>query len=913
MDYKDTVNLPKTDFPMRGSLPKTEPLRLEEWEKNDIYKKMVARNKGKKKFTMPDGPPYANGSIHIGHVLNKVLKDIVIKYKNLQGYRAEFIPGWDCHGLPIEMNVAKTLGDKKTDVSKKEVRELCRKEARKWVDHQMVQFKRLGVMAEWDRPWLTMNPDYEANEIRVLAKINEKGTLYRGEKPVNWCPTLQTALAAAEVEYHDHKSPSIYLKFYVENTGPLAKLKGKTAFVIWTTTPWTIPANLGISLNANFDYGAYNVDGENLIIATELAEHVSRDTEKAFENPVQIWKGAEFDRMEAQHPFMERKSLLMLGDHVSLDAGTGCVHTAPGHGMDDYIIGMKYDLPILSPVGPGGLYTEEVPKYEGMHIWKANKAIVKDMTESGHLLGFKEIVHSYPHNPRGKTPLIFRATPQWFIRMDGESTLRQDTLKKINDDIKFVPEWGRPRLESMVTNTPDWCLSRQRTWGVPIPVFFCTSCEAALADSEIMIKIADAMDKDQRGIEAYFDEPVETFVGDRKCADCGGAEFKRSGDILDVWFDSGVCHTSVQEKEEGLENPADIYLEGSDQHRGWFQTSLLSSMAAYGTTPYKALITHGFVNDAQGLKMSKSKGNTVDPAKVIDQYGAEILRLWVAYEDYGQDVSVSDEMFKQVSDTYRRIRNTMRFLLGNLDGFDPSKDKVAVKDMSALDQWALHRLNETIKACTTAYDNYDFFKIYHALNHFFTVDLSALYLDVLKDRLYTWKTDGQARKASQTVFNELLHNLCGLMAPILSFTAEETYSYIPGDKAESIFLVDFPKVHEEWSNEALSAEFKTISEVRDQAQKILEEMRANKEIGSSLAAQVSLSFEGNTYKVLKKHESELREIFIVSKLSLSEGKEGVKAEKATGEKCPRCWVFSDRIGESKEHPSLCPKCVEALG
>ncbi|MEQ1665712.1 MAG: isoleucine--tRNA ligase, partial [Bdellovibrionales bacterium] len=702
----------------------------------------------------------------------------------------------------------------KNSLTKKEIRALCRKEAEKWIDIQRQQFIRLGVLADWQKPYLTMQPEYEANEVRVLARIHKNGVLFRGNKPVYWCTALQTALAAAEIEYHDHKSLSVYVKFFIENpifafAKDSKRTDGKSkpvAFVIWTTTPWTLPANYAIALNANFSYGAYEFENEILIIATELQESVSKETGVLFTSPIKTWKGSTFEKMKAHHPFMNRESLIILGDHVSADAGTGCVHTAPGHGLDDYHVGLKYDLPVLSPVDPAGKYTSDVPQYAGMSIWKANPQIALDLKTSGHLLAEKEIVHSYPHNPRSKTPLIFRATPQWFIRMDDDFSLREKTLKAVDEKIKYFPDWGKARLAAMVKNTPDWCLSRQRTWGVPIPVFFCKSCGEALAKFEVMNEIADHMQNSKLGIEAYFDMPIETFTKNEKCTQCGSKEFVRSEDILDVWFDSGVCHTSVHVARFGLKpgEPADIYLEGSDQHRGWFQTSLISSIAAYENPPYKALITHGFVNDAQGFKMSKSKGNVIDPATIAQKYGAEVLRLWVAHEDYGDDVTVSDEMFLRVSETYRRIRNTMRFLIGNIHDFDPDKNSVDFKNMPELDRWALVRLNDVIKKATEAYENYDFFKVYHSLNQFFTTELSATYLDILKDRLYTGKKDGVARRASQTVFYQLLLNLSGLMAPILSFLSEEVYGYLPTSskinaaKKESVFLTSFPKVQAEW-------------------------------------------------------------------------------------------------------------------
>lgn len=920
--YKDTVLLPKTDFPMKGNLPQTEPVTIDKWITSGLYQKMTKA--GKKKFVMPDGPPYANGNIHIGHVLNKVLKDIVIKYKNMSGYQAEFIPGWDCHGLPIELKVTSALGDKKNSLTKKEIRDLCRKEATKWIALQREQFKRLGVLADWENPYLTMQPQYEANEVRVLSKIHKNGVLFRGNKPVYWCPALQTALAAAEIEYHDHKSISIYVKFNVENAPlqaaanhktPFASLKKPVSFVIWTTTPWTLPANFGIALNANFEYGAYDIGKELLIIATDLREAVEKDCGFSLGQPVQTWQGAELEKLKANHPFMKRESLLILGDHVSLDAGSGCVHTAPGHGLEDYHVGLKYDLPVFSPVDAAGRYTNDVPQYLGESIWKANPKIVEDLKTSGHLLASKEIVHSYPHNPRSKTPLIFRATPQWFIRMDDEFQLRNKTLAAVDGQIQYFPNWGKARLNAMVQNTPDWCLSRQRTWGVPIPVFFCKSCGESLAKPEVMERIADQMEKTGLGIEAYFDLPIETFVQNEKCEKCGGHEFTHSDDILDVWFDSGVCHTSVHTARLGLKvgEPADIYLEGSDQHRGWFQTSLISSMAAYEKPPFKALITHGFVNDAQGHKMSKSKGNVIDPAEVTKKYGAEILRLWVAHEDYGDDVTVSDEMFQRVSETYRRIRNTLRFLLGNIHDFDPAQHQVAFQDMPELDRWALVRLNEVITKVNQAYQDYDFFKVYHALNQFFTTELSAMYLDILKDRLYTGRKDGKARRSSQTVFYHLLQNLVGLMAPILSFLSEETYAFIPGQKKhESVFLTSFPQPQADWKDDTALQKFALLNEVRVELAKMLEELRQSKVIGSSLDAEAHISAKGERFKILSAMKHSLREYFIVSAVHLSEGENRIEAKRASGDKCERCWHYSEKLNTSPKLPNICPKCVEAL-
>lgn len=915
MDIKDKIKnsilLPKTDFPMRGQLPQTEPKRIDQWTQTELYQNIQKKPKNKR-FTMPDGPPYANGNLHVGHVLNKVLKDIVIKYKSMTGHQAAFIPGWDCHGLPIELKVTQSLGEKKKQLSDAKIREICRKEAMKWVETQKKQFIRLGVLADWENPYLTLQPEYEANEVRVLAQILRNGWLYRGEKPVYWCPALQTALAAAEVEYHDHTSPSIYANFALKDTSVVGLTDKPVSFVIWTTTPWTLPANYGICLNEKFDYGVFDTGYEYIIIAEKLKESIEKECDLELKL-IKSFKGSELAGLKAQHPFIERESLVILGDHVTLEAGTGCVHTAPGHGLDDYSVGLKNQLPVFSPVDAAGCYTEDFAPMQGESIWDANPKIVELLKTKNALLGFKQITHSYPHNPRSKTPLIFRATPQWFVRMDGdEKSLRDLALKAVEEKITFVPEWGKQRLKAMVTNTPDWCLSRQRVWGVPIPVFYCESCEEAVADADVMDKVADHMQETKLGIEAYHQETPEFFLGDKKCSKCGHDKFKAGQDILDVWFDSGVCHTAVQKQKDELDYPADIYLEGSDQHRGWFQTSLMSSVAAYGEPPFKALITHGFVTDAQGYKMSKSKGNVIDPADIIKQYGAEILRLWVAYEDYGQDVNVGKEMFQRISETYRRIRNTLRFMLGNLNDFDPSKDKVDFKDMPALDQWALMRFNELIEKCTQSYEDYNFYKVYHALNNFFTVDLSATYLDILKDRLYTGKVDGIKRRSSQTVIYYMLNDLVKIMAPILSFIAEETFEYIPGTNKHSVFLEDFPKVHSEWDNPEAFKDMNSILEVRSQVSKVLEDLRKEKVIGSSLEAKAIIKAKGDTLKVLKKYEKDLNEVFIVSYTEIQDGEFEINAEKAQGEKCNRCWNYAADVNTNSEWPGVCPKCSEAL-
>jgi isoleucyl-tRNA synthetase len=922
---KDTLNLPTTDFPMKGNLPEREPQMIAKWLETDLYGKILKKNEGRPNYTLPDGPPYANGDIHIGHVLNKCLKDFAIKYRNMAGYQAAFIPGWDCHGLPIEHKVTKELGSKRKDKSDTEIRELCRQEAKKWVGRQKDQFVRLGILADWENPYLTLHPAYEAEEVRELARTLERGIMYRGNKPVYWCPALQTALADTEVEYHTHKSSSIYVKFAIENFANIlsmtelatVKKAGKPiSAVIWTTTPWTLPANLGIAFNADVEYGFFETEADILLIAVGLREAVENDTELKLADLGVHLKGAKFEGGAAKHPFIDRPSVFVLGDHVGLDAGTGLVHTAPGHGQEDYQVGLKYGLEILSPVDEAGRYTDKVQDLPGLtlrgvKIWDANALIVEYIKGTGHLLSHKFIEHQYPHNWRSKTPLMFRATPQWFLAMDAEKfNVREAALKAI-DNVKFIPAWGESRLRAMISNRPDWCLSRQRIWGVPIPVFFCRSCGEPLVKAEIMFKVADAMEQ-EGGIEAYHRHAESDFTAGYKCETCSGTDFRRSMDILDVWFDSGICHAAVQSRRTGLKSPADVYLEGSDQHRGWFQTSLLSSIASKGEAPFVSLVTHGFVMDEKGRKMSKSLGNVVDPAEITKKSGVEILRLWASYEDFGQDLGCGPEVVARVTETYRRFRNTMRFLLGNIGDFDPAKDQIPFAQMPVLDQWALGRLNDLIRKSQAGYEGFEFYKVYHALNNFFTVDLSAGYLDMLKDRLYTWKKEGIERRSSQTVLYTMLTHLVRIMAPITSFLAEEVLTHLPGEKAESVFLLEFPKSHSEWDNENLAKEMAILFAMRSDVSKSLEELRQNKVIGSGLDAQVIVTADGEQLSVLKRHETLLSEFFIVSQVSLKVGGYLIETMKAAGEKCERCWYYSTDLGTSADYPTVCPKCAKAL-
>ena len=909
-DYRSTIRLPQTDFPMKGDLAINEPKIIANWEKNKIYQRLQEKNSNGVGFTMPDGPPYANGSIHIGHALNKNLKDFILKYKSMKGFSAPFIPGWDCHGLPIEHKVMKDLADKKIVKTDQEILALCREEATKWVSHQREQFKRLGILADWENPYLTMDKSYEAEEIREFARAFKRGVIYQGVKPVYWNWTLKTALADAEVEYHDHKSPSIYVKFNITDPTTLKKINspnGKTSFVIWTTTPWTLPANVGICLHPDFEYGIFSSGTENLVIALGLKEPFEKETGLSLTLISKV-QGTELELCKALHPFIDHDSIIILGDHVTAEAGTGCVHTAPGHGVDDYKVGfLKYKLPVLCPVNESGQFTDEFPEMQGMNIFKANPLIVEKIRTSGHLIHFSEFVHSYPHCWRSKTPLIFRATAQWFIDIDQEgSEIRKNTISAMND-IQFFPEWGKARFHAMMENRPDWCLSRQRIWGVPIPIFYSEADGTPLADYDVMMRAADIVEAG--GIEAFAQTSAEKIVGK--------PGYKHGRDILDVWFDSGVCHAAVQAKRGYTNVIADIYLEGSDQHRGWFNTSMLSSMATTGKPPFKALITHGFVMDSQGRKMSKSLGNVVDPNEVSKTSGSEIIRLWTSYCDYGNDVGCGKEELTRVTESYRKIRNTMRFLLGSLSDFDFTKEEIPVEKMTLIDQWMMHQLNKLLTEVNRAYDVYEFFKVYHALNHFFTVTLSATYMDILKDRVYTWKADGVERKSAQTVYYHVANNVIRAMAPILSFLAEETYGYMKDKKFDSVFLENFPSPVAAWNKPQLDGLFEKLISVRSEVQKKLEELRAVKTIGASLEGMVTITADGEMMMALETLKDShvkcnVREFFIVSDVVLKKGRFGVVAEKAVGEKCVRCWVYSTNISTAEKTFGICEKCVEAL-
>lgn len=927
-EYVETLHLPKTDFQMKANLPNKEPKYIEKWTKEKIYEKGLEKNKDKT-FILHDGPPYANGNTHIGHALNKILKDIILKYKTLRGYKAPYVPGWDTHGLPIEFKVTQDLGRAKVaEMTTLEIRQLCEEYAKKWVAIQKEQFIRLGVLGDWDNPYLTLAPEFEAKQLELFGEIYEKGYIFRGLKPVYWSPVTETALAEAEIEYHDHTSPSIYVRMKANQdlTDKLGLMED-TYVVIWTTTPWTLPANVAICLNANFDYGVYKTEKGNLILAKELTEAAFKEIGIENSELIKEFKGSDIENLTYQHPFLERTGKIILGDHVTADAGTGCVHTAPGHGQDDYVVGIRYKLPVISPVNNKGYMTEEAGQFAGLFYKDANKAIIEYITNSGHLLQLKEIRHSYPHDWRSKTPVIFRATEQWFIRMEG-GDLREKTLKVI-DEVEFVPAWGRNRIRSMMETRPDWCISRQRVWGVPIPIFFNDETNEEIYNREILERVCNLVKAE--GSNVWFAKSAEELIGEELLEkyNLKNVKLRKETNIMDVWFDSGSSHRGVLETRDDLHRPCDMYLEGSDQHRGWFHTSLLTSVASTGDAPYKTVLTHGFVNDGEGKKMSKSLGNTVAPEDVIKVYGADILRLWCGSVDYRDDVRISDNIVKQMSESYRRIRNTARYILGNSNDFNVKTDKVEYKDLLEIDKWALHKLENLKRNVTSYYEKYEFYNLFQEIHYFAAVDMSAFYLDIIKDRLYTEKKDSVARRAAQTVMNEILEVLVKMIAPILSFTAEEIWENLPADSKEvdSVFLTDWYEEKDEYLNPALEEKWQNLVKLRKDINKNLEKARQgeNKIIGNSLDAKVSLYCENQDILAQLKVDRELLEtIFIVSEVEIvneidnnfvngeeiSEVK--IKVSHADGEKCERCWKYSTEIGKDKDHPTLCPRCAEVL-
>jgi isoleucyl-tRNA synthetase len=916
MDYRDTLNLPKTDFPMKADLPKREPVILKEWEERKIYDKLRESAKDREKYILHDGPPYANGHIHMGTAFNKILKDIIVKSKFMAGYDSEYVPGWDCHGLPVEHEVDKSLSQKKSQLSTLEIRQRCREYAEKFIDIQREEFKRLGVFGEWDNPYLTMDPKYTACIVREFGKFAQNGSLYRGKKPIHWCTTCHTALAEAEVEYEMHRSPSIYVKFpMISDAGEiLPSLKDrKVSVLIWTTTPWTIPANLAIVFHPSFEYVAVEVGEEVLILAKALLEEVMRGLGVEEYRVLGTFSGTAVEGMKCRHPFVDRESRLILGDFVTLDVGTGCVHTAPGHGQEDYEVGLKYGLDIYSPVDDDGKFSPDVPFFAGQFVFDANAAVNRKLAEVGCLLKEEEMEHSYPHCWRCKNPVIFRSTEQWFISMEAKG-LREKALRSIGQ-VMWIPHWGKDRIYGMVESRPDWCISRQRSWGVPIVVFYCQSCGHVLVNGEIIEFVADLFERG--GSDVWFREGAEALLPPKtRCPKCGGSEFRKESNIIDVWFDSGVSWAAVLEKRDYLKYPADLYLEGSDQHRGWFHSALLTSAGTRGRAPYLTVLTHGFVVDGEGRKMSKSAGNVILPEEVIRDYGAEILRLWVAAEDYRDDIKLSEEILRRLSEAYRRVRNTCRYILGNVYDYDPNKETVPYKDLMELDRWALHRLQNLVSRALDAYERFEFHIIYHSINNFCAVDMSALYLDILKDRLYVLPARSIERKSAQTTLYEILMTLVKLMAPILSFTAEEVWGYLRGDRGESAHLQQFPRVRDEFIDEELARKWEVIWQVREEVSKALEVARRDKLIGLSLDAQVSIALPKGLYELLSQYEDQLRAVFIVSQVTLSTGADvkevRVEVKKAEGEKCGRCWVYDIGVGRNAKHPTICRRCVETI-
>ncbi len=923
MDYKDTLNLPQTDFAMKANLNQREPEMLAKWEQTGLYAKLEESGKEKPLYVLHDGPPYANGHIHIGHALNKTLKDIVLKIKRMEGFHAPYVPGWDCHGLPIELQVEKNLGSRKNQISKLEMRRECRTYASKFVDIQKEEFKRLGILGDWENPYLTMNYEYEGITAAELARFAHNGGLYRGRKPVHWCSSCVTALAEAEVEYADHTSPSIFVRFRLQDdiSAALPVLAGKdVSVVIWTTTPWTIPANLAVALHPEFDYVAVETEKGVLIVAEGLKDSFLASVGLTGQVLATFTAGI-LERKRCKHPFYERDSIILLGEHVTLEAGTGCVHTAPGHGQEDYELALKEGLEIYNPVDNHGKYLSTVEFFAGQQVFAANQSVIDKLIEVDALLKTEKISHSYPHCWRCKKPIIFRATEQWFISMKANE-LRDKALQAI-DKVQWIPKWGRERIYGMIENRPDWCVSRQRSWGVPITAFSCTACGEYIADGTIMDHVATIFKKESSDV--WFDWSAEQLLPPGSvCPKCGAASFEKENDILDVWFDSGVSHAAVLEPRPGLSSPADLYLEGSDQHRGWFHSSLLESVGTRGVAPYKSVLTHGFVLDGQGRKMSKSVGNVVAPEDVIKKFGADVLRLWVAAMDYQDDTRISQEILTRVAEAYRRIRNTCRYILGNLSDFSPATQAVAVADMPEIDRWALHQLEILKERVLTAYDNLEFHVIYQEVNGFCTTEMSSFYLDILKDRMYTSRKDSLERLSAQTVMYHILDSLVRLLAPVLSFTSDEVWQFMPGKREESIHLAQFPPRCPQWKDDVLVGRWERIIKVRSDVSKALELARVAKTIGHSLDAAVAIAAPPELAAFLDNYRTELTSIFIVSKAELvdeldgefwaSENVEGLKIRvtAAPGVKCERCWYYSEELGSNADHPTICPKCTVAV-
>ncbi len=915
MDYKDTLNLPKTPFPMKGNLPVKEKEILKYWDDIKLYEKLTEGKKDSPTFILHDGPPYANGNIHLGTALNKILKDIIVKSKFMSGHRADYIPGWDCHGLPIEHHIEKETKEKKIALSKIETRHRCREYAEHYINVQRSEFRRLGVIGDWDHPYITMDFDYQATIIAEMEKFFERNEVYRKKKPVYWCVNCMTALAEAEIEYDMKKSNSIYVKFpYTgEKKEPFKNYPDKPlSMLIWTTTPWTLPANLAIAIHPDFTYVAIETGTEIYIALKDLTEDIARraginDFKIIGEVSPEILKTLAFT-----HPFINRQSVVVYADYVAADTGTGAVHIAPGHGEEDYETGLEYGLDVYSPVNEKGEFIDSVEFFKGMNVFDSNAQVIKKLKELGHLLHTEEIEHSYPHCWRCKKPVIFRATEQWFISLEAKG-LRQKALEEI-DRVKWIPTWGRDRIYNMLQVRPDWCISRQRTWGIPITVFYCEKCREPYWSRESFQKVIDAVRKS--GADIWFEKEAAYFLpSGAVCGQCSGNTFVKEEDILDVWIDSGVSWAAVCKKRKELKYPADLYLEGSDQHRGWFHSSLLTSVGNQGKAPYVAVLTHGFVVDGAGRKQSKSLGNVIAPEEIIEKLGAEILRLWATYEDYRDDIKISKDIINRLVETYRRVRNTLRFLHANISGdFDPQRDTVSFDQLSSLDKWLMSRLQRLIERVTEAYKNYTFHLIYHSVQNFCTVDLSALYLDIVKDRIYVEKKDSLERRASQTVIYETLITLLKLIAPILSATAEEMWSYLKGYvNEESVLLAAFPVAKKEQINPEIEQYWDAIWTIRELANKKIEEQRMAKTIGHSLDTKITIEAPEKEYALLERLGKDLKDVFIVSQIALRKANElNIIVEKAEGEKCERCWQYATDIKKEGTFPNVCKRCENTL-
>ncbi|MFJ7374227.1 isoleucine--tRNA ligase [Lysinibacillus capsici] len=916
VEYKDTLLMPKTDFPMRGNLPANEPKMQEKWNGMDINKLQMERTEGRPEFVLHDGPPYANGDIHIGHALNKVLKDMITRHRSMTGYHVNYIPGWDTHGLPIEQALT-NKGVKRKEMSVAAFRQLCEEYAYEQIDNQRAQFRRLGIRGDWENPYITLKPEFEARQIEVFGKMAEKGYIYKGLKPVYWSPSSESALAEAEIEYKDIKSPSIYVSFAIKDAKGVVPADAK--FIIWTTTPWTLPANLGISLNPEFIYVVVAVANKKFIIAKELLESVATTLRWVDYEVVQEVKGEALDRIVAQHPFYDRESLIMVGEHVTAEAGTGCVHTAPGHGEDDYHIGKQYGLGILSPLDNSGCYTDEAPGFEGVFYNDANKLVTEKLKEVGALEKLDFFTHSYPHDWRTKKPVIYRATPQWFASVEA---FRGELLEAVKATA-FTPAWGETRLYNMIRDRGDWVISRQRAWGVPIPIFYAENGEPIITPETI--SHVSALFR-ENGSNIWFQKTAKELLPEGFThPGSPNGEFTKENDIMDVWFDSGSSHQGVL-VERGMKYPADLYLEGSDQHRGWFNSSLITSVAINGYAPYKGLLTHGFVLDGEGRKMSKSLGNVIIPQKVMDQYGADILRLWVASVDYTADVRISMDMLKQVSEVYRKIRNTFRFLHGNIADFDPTKDRVSYAELREMDQYVYMRLQDVLKTVRAAYDRYDFAAVYHVVNNFVAVELSSFYLDIAKDVVYIEGHDNKDRRAMQTVIYDTLMTLVKIMTPIIPHTTDEMWSYLHAQgivEEVSVQLTDFPEVDVQANFESIRTKWEKIIDVRDDILKALEEARNAKTIGKSLEAKVTVYAKEDVVALLNDANIDFAQLSIVSAFEVAAIEEApaealtlehvsIVVEKATGEKCERCWSISETVGSNEAQPTVCARCAEVV-